>query len=124
MAKDQSRDAAFEIAFFESVLRRDPTSTDVVELLGGLYTKVGRIADGLKMDRRLVKLQPANPTAHYNLACSLALTRRRDAALRSLRVAVTLGYRDFDWMAQDPDLEVLKSLPAFVSLLTQLKPQS
>ena len=124
MAKDQSRDAAFEIAFFESVLRRDPASTDVIELLGGLYTKVGRIADGLKMDRRLVKLQPANPTAHYNLACSLALTRRRDAALRSLRVAVTLGYRDFDWMAQDPDLEVLKSLPAFVSLLTQLKPQS
>ena len=124
MAKDQSRDAAFEIAFFESVLRRDPTSTDVVELLGGLYTKVGRIADGLKMDRRLVKLQPANPTAHYNLACSLALTRRRDAALRSLRAAVTLGYRDFDWMAQDPDLEVLKSLHAFVSLLTQLKPQS
>ena len=124
MAKDQSRDAAFEIAFFESVLRRDPASTDVVELLGGLYTKFGRIADGLKMDRRLVKLQPANPTAHYNLACSLALTRRRDAALRSLRAAVTLGYRDFDWMAQDPDLEVLKSLPAFVSLLTQLKPQS
>jgi Flp pilus assembly protein TadD len=124
MAKDQFRDAAFEIAFFESVLRRDPASTDVIELLGGLYTKVGRIADGLKMDRRLVKLQPANPTAHYNLACSLALTRRRDAALRSLRAAVTLGYRDFDWMAQDPDLEVLKSLPAFVSLLTQLKPQS
>ena len=124
MAKDQSRDAAFEIAFFESVLRRDPASTDVIELLGGLYTRVGRIADGLKMDRRLVKLQPANPTAHYNLACSLALTRRRDAALRSLRAAVTLGYRDFDWMAQDPDLEVLKSLPAFVSLLTQLKPQS
>ena len=64
MAKDQSRDAAFEIAFFESVLRRDPASTDVVELLGGLYTRVGRIADGLKMDRRLVKLQPANATAH------------------------------------------------------------
>ena len=94
MAKDQSRDAAFEIAFFESVLRRDPASTDVVELLGGLYTRVGRIADGLKMDRRLVKLQPANATAHYNLACSLALTRRRVAALRSLREAVNLGYRD------------------------------
>lgn len=124
MAKDQSRDAAFEIAFFESVLRRDPASTDVVELLGGLYTRVGRIADGLKMDRRLVKLQPANATAHYNLACSLALTRRRVAALRSLREAVNLGYRDFNWMAQDPDLEGLKPLPAFVTLLNQLKPQS
>lgn len=124
MAKDKAQDTAFEIAFFESVLRRDAQSTDVIELLGGLYTKVGRIADGLKMDRRLVKLQPANATAHYNLACSLALTRRQSAALRSLRQAVELGYDDFDWMAQDPDLDQLKKHPAFVALLDQLKPQS
>jgi Flp pilus assembly protein TadD len=124
MAKDKAHDTAFEIAFFESVLRRDPQSTDVIELLGGLYTKVGRIADGLKMDRRLVKLEPANATAHYNLACSLALTQRRSAALRSLRQAVELGYSDFDWMAQDPDLDPIKEHPAFTALLNQLKPQS
>jgi hypothetical protein len=76
------------------------------------------------MDRRLVRLQPANATAHYNLACSLALTRRRSAALRSLRQAVELGYSDFDWMSQDPDLEALKTYPAFTALLDQLKPQS
>ncbi len=124
MAKDKAHDTAFEIAFFESVLRRDAQDADVIELLGGLYTKVGRIADGLKMDRRLVRLQPANATAHYNLACSLALTRRQSAALRSLRQAVELGYDDFDWMAQDPDLDPLKANPAFVALLDQLKPQS
>ena len=45
-------------------------------MLGGLYTKQGRIADGLKMDRKLVRLRPDNATAHYNLACSLALSRR------------------------------------------------
>ena len=124
MAKNRTPDAAFEIAFFESVLRRDARSTDVIELLGGLYTKVGRITDGLKMDRRLVRLQPANPTAHYNLACSLALTRRRSAALRSLRQAVELGYDDFDWMSQDPDLDPLKAHPDYAALLSQLKPQS
>ena len=124
MAKDKTKDTAFEIAFFESVLRRDAQSTEVIELLGSLYTKVGRIADGLKMDRRLVKLEPANATAHYNLACSLALTRRRTDALRSLRQAVELGYSDFDWMTQDPDLDPLKAHPAFTALLNQLKPQS
>jgi hypothetical protein len=124
MARESAPDTAFEIAFYESVLRRDARSTDVIELLGGLYTKVGRVTDGLKMDRRLVRLQPANPTAHYNLACSLALTRRKSAALRSLRLAVELGYSDFDWMSQDPDLEELKKYPAFIALLDQLKPQS
>ena len=124
MAKVRSHDHEFEIRFFESVLDRDPGYTEVVEILGGLYTKHGRIADGLKMDRRLVKLQPANATAHYNLACSLALSRRKSAALRSLRNAIDLGYRDFDWMQQDPDLEALKAHPEFLSLLDQLKPQS
>jgi len=122
MAK--TTDPEFEIGFFESVLRRDPRYTDVVEILGGLYTKQGRIADGLRMDRRLVKLRPANATAHYNLACSLALSKRAADALRSLRQAIELGYRDFDWMQQDPDLEGLKHRPEFVLLLDQLKPQS
>ncbi|MBX3751434.1 MAG: hypothetical protein KF897_15250 [Opitutaceae bacterium] len=117
-------DPAFEMAFFESVLRRAPQYTEVIEILGGLYTKHGRIADGLRMDRRLVRLLPENATAHYNLACSLALMKRRGDALRSLQRAVELGYRDFDWMAQDPDLEDLKEHPEFAALLDQLKPQS
>jgi tetratricopeptide (TPR) repeat protein len=92
--------------------------------LGGLYTKAGRIADGLKMDRKLVRLEPKNATAHYNLACSLALCKKRPDALRSLRKAVSLGYDDLDWMEQDPDLETLKTDPEFRKLLGQLKPHS
>lgn len=124
MAKARTHDHEFEMRFFESVLSHDPSYSDVVEILGSLYTKHGRIADGLKMDRRLVKLQPRNATAHYNLACSLALSKRKSDALRALLLAVELGYSDLDWMQQDPDLEVLKSHPAFLALLEQLKPQS
>ena len=124
MSRVSKSDPQFEISFYESILTRNPSYTDVIELLGGLYTKQGRIADGLRMDRKLVKLQPANATAHYNLACSLALSKRKADALRSLRTAVELGYRDFDWMQQDPDLEELKKHPGFDALLEQLKPQS
>jgi tetratricopeptide (TPR) repeat protein len=124
MLKKDFHDQEFETRFFESVLRRDPNYADVVEILGGLYTRQGRIADGLKMDRKLVKLQPENATAHYNLACSLALSKRKNDALRELREAVQLGYRDFDWMQQDPDLEALKHHPEFQTLLKTLKPQS
>ncbi len=124
MSKKSAHDPEFEIRFFESVLRRSPAYANVVEILGGLYTRQGRIADGLKMDRKLVKLQPTNATARYNLACSLALSKRKSDALRELRHAVELGYRDFDWMAQDPDLEPLKHHPEFRTLLATLKPQS
>jgi tetratricopeptide (TPR) repeat protein len=120
----RQRDHEFEIGFFESILKRDPAYTDVVEILGGLYTKHGRIRDGLKMDRKLVRLLPENPTAHYNLACSLALVKRKAEALRALQHAVKLGYKDFDWMQQDPDLDGLKKHPEFLALIEQLKPHS
>ncbi len=122
MAK--THDPEFEMRFFESVLKRDPAYTEVVEILGGLYTKHGRIADGLRMDRKLVKLLPQNATAHYNLACSLALSKRNTDAIRSLHQAIQLGYTDLDWMQQDPDLDGLKQHPGFTALLIQLKPQS
>ena len=124
MAKTSKPDPQFEIEFYEALHRRCPGYTEVVSLLGGLYTKVGRIADGLKMDRKLVRLEPDNATAHYNLACSLALCKKRPDALRSLRKAVSLGYDDLDWMQQDPDLEILKTDPEFRKLLRKLKPQS
>ena len=124
MAKSNKPDPLFEIEFFEAIYRRCPDYTEVVGLLGGLYTKVGRVSDGLRMDRKLVKLEPDNATAHYNLACSLALCKKRPDALKSLRKAVDLGYSDRDWMEQDPDLEILKNDPEFRTLLSQLKPES
>jgi len=124
MPRSRTHDPEFEIRFFESVLRRNASDVTVVELLAGLYTRQGRIAEGLKMDRKLVKLQPGNATAHYNLACSLALSKRKLAALRELHAALRLGYRDFDWMQQDPDLDALKQHPEFQAMLEILKPQS
>lgn len=106
-------DTEFQIKFYEGVLRRNPADREVIELLGGLYTKEGRIDEGLRMDRRLVRLAPADPTAHYNLACSLALKRRKADAIRALRRAVEVGYRDLDWLREDPDLVALRGSPAF-----------
>ncbi len=116
-------DLAYQITFFEGVHRRVATYPEVIEILGGLYTKAGRIDDGLAMDRRLVALRPEHPTAHYNLGCSLALKGRTADALRSLRQAVALGYRDARWMRRDPDLKTLHQHPAFLRLLSQLEAQ-
>lgn len=117
-------DPNWDIRFYETVLRRAPGYIDVIEILGGLYTRTGRIADGLRMDRKLVRIQPHNATAHYNLACSLALSDRKADAIRALRRAIELGYRDHEWMTQDPDLEALKGVSAFDNLLGQLQPES
>jgi tetratricopeptide (TPR) repeat protein len=120
----RKEDYSFDISFYESVMRRDPSYAEVVEILGGLYTKSGRIADGLKMDRKLVRLQPLNATAHYNLACSLALLGRQPDALASLAQSIALGYDDAAWMARDPDLAPLRKRPDFQALLDLVRQTS
>ena len=116
--KDQHK---FEISFYESILKKEPHFEEVIELLGGLYTNAGRIDDGLKMDRKLVRLRPNSPVVHYNLGCSLALKRRNKDAMDALNRAVELGYRDLRWMLEDPDLENLRHHPAFQRLIKRLK---
>ncbi len=111
----------FEIEFFESILRKDTNNIEVIEILGELYTRIKRYSEGLKLDRKLVRLKPENPTAHYNLACSYALLERRAEAVRSLKDAIEKGYNDFKWMMQDQDLKGLHNYTKFKQILEKHK---
>ncbi len=119
-----SADPEFDIAFFESVVRRNAHDVRALMHLGNLYTGKGRIDDGLEVDRRLLRLRPKDPLVHYNLACSLALKRQKAAAMRALNRAVQLGYDDAEHLAEDPDLATLHALPSFIRLLNELKLRS
>ena len=77
--------------------------------------------EGLKVDRRLVRLRPTDALAHYNLACSYALSKRTDQSLRTLRKAVELGYRDFRYMREDRDLDAIRHDPRFRQLLREFE---
>jgi tetratricopeptide (TPR) repeat protein len=109
----------FELDFFGRILERNPNYVDVLRVQGNNLTLKGRYADGLQIDKRLVQLRPTDPLAHYNLACSYALLRRPDQALKTLRRAVELGYRDFRYMREDRDLDSIRHDPRFRQLLRE-----
>jgi len=113
---DQSQ-LDFEIDFFGGILKRHTDYVDVLRVMGNNLTLKGRYAHGLDIDRRLVQLRPRDPLAHYNLACSYALLKQTDQALRTLRKAVELGYRDFRYMREDHDLDAIRHDPRFRQLL-------
>lgn len=121
MTRRKQSDFSFEIDFCESILKQQQDYPEVLELLAGYYTRAGRIDDGLALDHKLVALQPENPTAHYNLACSLVLKDRKADAVSELRVAIGKGYDDFTWMMKDPDLKGLHAFPPFQSLLEEFQ---
>lgn len=111
----------FEIDFFGGILERAPDYVDVLRVMGHLLTLKGRYAEGLQVDRRLVSLRPSDPLAHYNLACSYALLKRTEPALKTLRRAIELGYRDFRYMKEDRDLDAIRHDPRFRQMLREFE---
>jgi tetratricopeptide (TPR) repeat protein len=108
-----TRDLDIKIGFFEGLVRRDPDFVDALQLLGDHYTQRGRINEGLRVDERLARLEPKNPIIFYNLACSYSLTENFAGALLALERAIKLGYRDFQWLAKDPDLKNFRAHPSY-----------
>jgi tetratricopeptide (TPR) repeat protein len=115
------RDLGIKIQFLEGLVRRDPDYVDALQLLGDHYTHNGRYADGLKVDEHLARLEPRSPLVFYNLACSCSLTGQFDRAASALETALQLGYRDFHWLARDPDLHPLRQQPIYRDIEAKIR---
>ncbi|MGE0529356.1 MAG: tetratricopeptide repeat protein [Bdellovibrionales bacterium] len=111
----------FELEFYGGILDRYPDYVDVLRVQGNNLTLKGRFAEGLQIDKRLVKLRPEDPLAHYNLACSYALLNKKEQAIKNLRRAVELGYRDFRYLREDRDLDTIRHDPRFRQLLREFE---
>jgi tetratricopeptide (TPR) repeat protein len=94
-----------EILFLQGLVRRDPAYIEALQMLGDDYTRRGLYPEGLKIDQRLSLLRPDDAVVHYNLACSYSLTDQIELAFLALHAAISLGYRDFKAMDNDPDLD-------------------
>jgi tetratricopeptide (TPR) repeat protein len=121
LSRKETRDLDCRIVFMEGIVRRDRRYVEALQILGDLYTQRGRFEHSLKVDKRLSRLEPGNPHVFYNLACSHALTGRFKLAAAALEKALRLGYRDFKWIARDPDLRYLRKHPLFRKIEAQIR---
>jgi tetratricopeptide (TPR) repeat protein len=121
LKRAEQRDLDTKIEFIEGLIRRDPDYVDALQILGDHYTERGRINDGLQVDERLARLEPQNPLVFYNLACSYSLAGELEQAAAALEKALQLGYRDFGWLAKDPDLKKLRAHAAFDELKAKIQ---
>jgi len=121
LTRDEERELDVKISFLEGVVKRDPGYVEALQILGDDYTRRGKFVAGLKVDEQLSQLRPADPLVQYNLACSYSLTGNFNQALAALEQALNLGYKDFKWLAQDPDLSDLRLHPLYKNIRAQVR---
>jgi tetratricopeptide (TPR) repeat protein len=121
LSREKSRDLDVRIQFMEGLVRRDSKYVDALQILGDHYTERGRYEEGLKVDEKLARLEPRNALVLYNLACSYSLTDQMDQAAKALSKAISYGYRDFKWLAKDPDLRKLRKHPLYRNIKDKIR---
>jgi tetratricopeptide (TPR) repeat protein len=113
LTRKETRELDIKISFMEGIVRRDQQYVEALQILGDHYTQRGKFECSLNVDKQLSDLEPSNPLVFYNLACSYCLNGEFSLAAEALDRALSLGYRDFKWLAKDPDLSPLRKHPLY-----------
>jgi tetratricopeptide (TPR) repeat protein len=105
-----------------SSLALNPAFAPAHVLLGEILKPAGRLTESIAACKRALLLDPESAAAYYDLACYYALLNASDKSLAALEMALCKGFLDFEWLAQDPDLALLRERPEFVYLLQKYRP--
>jgi tetratricopeptide (TPR) repeat protein len=66
-----------------------------------------------------VALRPGDPNTLYNAACTYGVLGEKAAALETVKKAFAAGYGNYNWAAQDTDLDLLHDEPEFLKIISR-----
>jgi len=95
--------------------------------LVGCYETAAGLARSKKYQQATANLEiaaeirPESATIQYKLACAYSVTRQKSKALDALRKAIQNGFTDLETLESDPELEGIRSDPAFLRILDSVK---
>jgi hypothetical protein len=109
---------------FEAARRRFLEAIEQNEAIPEAFNGVGvtwrmrnDLERALEWYKKALLVDPDFGDAYYNMACVYALQGQKEMALRYLQIAALNGYASGDGIDADPDLEGLRSDPAYQALV-------
>ena len=91
--------------------------TRALYLCANQLTTVGESAKGVELAERALAQGQNEPVVLYNVACFYAMQGDTERALELLENAVNLGWGDRAWLETDSDLDSLRQIDRFKTLL-------
>ena len=119
-AKYQSSPVFYQKAIdhYEEAIRLDSTQFLAMNRLGVSYIYLGKYKEGIAVfEMALQKDAVYKNTYEYNLACIYSLQNNIDKALHYFDRSINSGYRDLPHITEDTDLDNIRSLPAFKTIV-------
>ena len=107
-------------ADFKAVVEKDTILSDGSCRQYALHF-LGRDKEALEWQDSLAAKLPDDPGTYYDQACLYSRMGRTEDAVKALKTALEHGYRNFRHIAYDDDLDPIRNIPEFVSLVEKYK---
>jgi serine/threonine protein kinase/Flp pilus assembly protein TadD len=98
-------------------LELNPDDARACQLGATVAANLGEREKATEYARRALTINPDDPLLLYNISCMYALLGNPNEALSCLEKAVDKGYGQKDWVEHDSDLDSLRQLPRFKTIL-------
>ena len=111
----EKNDSAF--SYYRTAVKMDSTYPNAVMNLGLLYHSLTQYDSAIVYIQNAIRQKPANGKAYYQLATSYALNNQVVPAVQSLKQAFEKGFKNYDVLINDSDLDGLKNDEEFKALI-------
>lgn len=101
---------------FETVVAKDTTAESGSCTHYALHL-LGRDDEALDWMNKIIESDPKDGGHYYDLSCLYAQMNRKDDAIKALETALEKGYSSFEHMEHDKDMDPIRDLPEYVSLV-------
>lgn len=112
------------VDLIKKAVQLDPQSAYPHVALSMAYLKQLRLNEALKVINHALTLNEKYGWAHYIQASVLARMGRKKEAMRALEKSIELDPHVVTYLAEDDDLKLLRTLPAFQKLLREAQKQA
>ena len=94
---------------YQMSLKHDKNLFEVYINLSVAQLRIKKFDHAYRTLLKLKSFQPQNPSLFYNLACYYSLTKQLELGRDAIQKSIQLGFKDFQLLKEDPDLENLKN---------------
>jgi tetratricopeptide (TPR) repeat protein len=103
-------------------LEANPEDARAMYLAAGALLDLGRSDECRALLDRALHLAKGEPSVLYNAACVFARSGEPERALEALAACFKVGWGNRDWIAHDPDFDLIRDDPRFQALIAEPSP--
>ena len=115
---DQTEEAEKEL---QTAIEINPGSSKILRTLSSIYIENGKFNQAIETLQQMADIEPDNENIYYNISCLYSKLNKKQKAIKWLKIALNKGYKNYQHLKLDKDMENIKDTDFFKKLTSEVR---